>query len=76
MAIRTFIDDPLSPFHGKEMADMIAQSAISLDEFRTQMKNAFGAMKGESGRTYLYDPQGRRTRIILHQGALGDSSRT
>lgn len=74
--IRTIVEDPISQFRGKDMADMIARSGVSLDEIRSQMKKVLGAMMGESGRTYTYDSQGRRTKIVLHQGALGDATRT
>lgn len=75
IAIRTIVEDPISQVRGKDMADMIARSGISLDALRSQIRKAFGAMIGESGRTYTYDAQGRRAKIVLH-GALYNATRS
>ena len=58
------------------MAEMATQSGAPLDEIKAQMKKAFSAMMGDSGRSFTYDSQGRRTKIVLHQGAMAEVTRT
>lgn len=74
--IRTIIDDPTSQFSEKQKADMIAQAGVSLDEMKAYMKKAFDVMMGDMGKSYAYDSQGRRAKVILHQGSLGDFTST
>lgn len=74
--IRTIIDDPTSQFSEKQKADMIAQAGVSLDEMKAYMKKAFDVMMGDMGKSYAYDSQGRRAKVILHQGSMGDFTRT
>ena len=73
--LRVVIEDPTSLFSAKQIAEMAAQSGAPLDEIKAQMKKAFSAMMGDSGRSFTYDSQGRRTKIVLHQG-FADISRT
>jgi YD repeat-containing protein len=74
--VRVIIDDPTSLFSAKQRDEMVAQSNVPLDELEAQLKKAFGTMMGQRGKSYTYDSQGRRTKIILYQGALGQVSRT
>jgi YD repeat-containing protein len=73
--LRVVNEDPTSLLSAKQMAEMAAQSGAPLDEIKAQVKKAFGAMMGDSGRSFTYDSQGRRTKIVLHQG-FADVSRT
>ena len=73
--LRVVNEDPMSLLSAKQMAEMAAQSGVSLDEIKAQMKKAFSAMMGDSGRSFTYDSQGRRSKIVLHQG-FADISRT
>lgn len=58
------------------MADLMAQAGVSRDEMRAQLKKAFDVLTGKMGKSYTYDSQGRRTKIVLHPPSPGDVSRT
>jgi hypothetical protein len=74
--LRVVNEDPTSLFSAKQMAEMAAQSGAPLDEVKAQMKKAFRVMMGDSGRSFTYDSQGRRTKTVLHQGAMAEVTRT
>jgi RHS Repeat. len=73
--LRVVNEDPTSLLSAKQMAEMAAQSGVPLEDLKAQMKKAFSAMMGDSGRSFIYDSQGRRSKIVLHQG-FADISRT
>jgi len=74
--VRVIIDDATSLFSAKQRDEMVAQSNVPLDELEAQLKKVSGTMMGQRGKSYTYDSQGRRTKIILYQGALFQVSRT
>jgi YD repeat-containing protein len=74
--VRIIIEDPMSQFSAKQQAEMLARSDVLPDEIRAQLKKVFGAMMGESGKSYSYDAQGLLTKIVLHQTPLGEVTRT
>ena len=69
-------EDPGSVFSAKQIAEVAAQSGVPLDEIKAQMKKAMSAMMRESARSFTYDAQGRRTKIVLRNTPLGEVSRT
>lgn len=76
--MRVINEDPMALFSAEQKTEMLAQSNVPLDELKAHMKKAFDAMMGASGgvgRSYTYDSQGRRTKVVLHQG-FADITRT
>lgn len=74
--VEQITDDPMSRFPSKERDAMLAQSGASPDEMRVQLKKAFGAVFGGSGRSFGYDSNGRIETATVNQGMLGTFTRT
>lgn len=72
--MRITVEDPTAIFSDKRLAEMMAQSAVR-NEAKAQLKKAFAATIGDSGRSYAYDSNGRLARVVLREG-FGDCSRT
>ena len=71
--VRVIVEDPSSMFQG--MAGKLMKLGGFLLEGMDQLKRAISPMM-ESGRSHTYDSQGRRTKTVLRQGAMGETSRT
>jgi len=74
------IDDPLSRFPVDQLNEMIgqatAQSGVTRDEVRSQLSKQFAVIHGGSDKTYIYDSDGRISKMTFNTGMFGTTTGT
>jgi len=74
--VQVIIEEVMSLFSSTQQAEMVAPPGVSLEEMKAEMKSALSVLMAKSGKSCTYDSNGRRTKIVLHQGAMGEFTRT